>query len=233
MIGWKVIKVSCFVFAFHFGQLSFAQTEGYEAQRNMNFLMSGGMWRSYDLRFKGIEGNPLLFNDFKPGTITLNGGQQYRLDSINLDIYSNELLVKRNGTDIVVMKTKVQEFRLVAILDSLHFIKLKDKSGHESFYQLVYSDQYSLLRRPIKSISEQTNSGAYSNGRTYSRFIESEKFFLTGEDIILELRNKKELLSHFPKYKSELNLFIKKNSIGFKRQDQLVLLAKYISSLAR
>jgi hypothetical protein len=212
--------------------ITFAQPEGIDSQRNLREMQTGGMWRSYDNRFKGIEGSPLLFSKYVPGNIVFVSGKSFLIDSINIDLYTDELLVKRGNTEFVVDKGLVKGFKVTDKQDSIHFVKMSEGEGDKYFILLMVAGEMNLYERKIKAISEPTNSGAYSSGRTYSKFIDSEKYYLkTKRGGLVELKNRKTLYTLFPGNESEIDRFIKENHLSFKALSNLKRLTLFLSTL--
>ena len=226
----KILLSLLFVLIFANG---YSQVEGQDAQGNVTDMASGSMFRSFDNRFRGIEGFPTLYRSYSPGQITLITGKKVSYDSINLDIYSSDLLVKRNNAESVFNRALTKEFTMESEDEgTMTFIKLKGIEGDESYFRLLASGRVKLLKHSYKTIAGPTNSGAYSTGRTHSIFVEKSKVYVqkdSGE--MFELKNKKILLAQFPEKEDEIAQFIKDNKVNLKDEFEAVQLIEFINKI--
>jgi len=176
------------------------QAQDADAQSNLQNLASGNsMFRSFDNRYKGIVGSPTLLEQYVPGRINFLSGQVVDYPKMNYDIVMGELLVIRNGAEMVVNKGSVVSFTL----DSIEFRKQRLLTGEE-FVQVLVSGKSQLLMKTEKVVKAPTNTGAYSPGQTYSELDVEKKYFWQAPDgSVFEIKNKKTLLSDV------------KNSTGF------------------
>ena len=209
-----------------------AQVVGQDAQGNVNDLAGGSMFRSFDNRFKGIEGYPTLVKAYCPGQIIMKSGKKVKYDSVNLDIYSNDLLVKRNNDISVFNRSLVKEFSIETDETTLTFVKLKNLEGKETFYGVLAGGKVKLLKHSYKTIAGPTNSGAYSSGRTYSIFEEKSKIYVQKESgELFELKNKKNLLSQFTDKEEEISKFMKNNRINLNNESESGKLIEFINTI--
>jgi hypothetical protein len=159
-------------------------------------------------------------------------GKKVNYDSVNIDIYSNDVLVKRSNAVSVFNRALVKEFSMEGKVRTLSFIKLKNAAGEDVFYQHLAGGKVKLLKHSYKTIAGPTNSGAYSSGRTHSIFEEKSKDYIqkeTGE--LFELKNKKNLLSHFPGKEEAISQFMKSNQINLSNENETADLVEFINTL--
>ena len=211
----------------------YSQVEGQDAQGNVTDMASGSMFRSFDNRFRGIEGFPTLYKSYCPGQITMITGKKVSYDSVNLDIYSNDLLVKRNNAESVFNRGLAKEFTMESEDEgTITFIKLKGIDGSESFFRMLASGRVKLLKHSYKTIAGPTNSGAYSTGRTHSIFVEKSKVYVQKDnDEMFELKNKKILLAQFPEKENEISTFIKDQKVNLKDEFEAVQLIEFMNTI--
>jgi phosphorylcholine metabolism protein LicD len=198
----------------------------------MNAIQGGSLFRPFDNRFKGVEGYPTLVKAYLPGQITMTTGRKVNYDSVNLDIYNNDVLVKWNNIESVFDRGLVKEFSMDAEAATMIFIKLKNVEGKDSFYQLLAGGKVKLLKRSYKIIAGPTDSGPYSNGRTYSIFEEKSKIYVQkGNDEMFELKNKKSLFIQFPEKEDEISKFVKENQLNLKLENDAIRLVEFVNSI--
>jgi hypothetical protein len=218
------------------GFAGFAQApqpmDGRDSNVNMRDMSSGGMFRSFDNRFKGIQGYPTLFELYHPGQIIMVSGMKVDSDSVNLDVYNNDLLVKRNRIETIVNKTMVAGFSIETPQAIRYFTKLRDNDGTNSFYEVLAKGKINLFKRTVKTIKGPTKVDAYSNGNLYSEFEEKAKLFIQKTDgSLVEIKNKKNLIETFPDQEAFITKFIKENKTNIRKESDCVDLIKFVNTL--
>ncbi|HEU5292123.1 MAG TPA: hypothetical protein VFU05_15840 [Cyclobacteriaceae bacterium] len=205
-----------------------------EMQVNANDLMSGSnMVRSFDNRNKDVRGFPTLLKSYYPGQVLLSTGVSVNQDSINLDVYHNDLLVKK-GKDVIMVVTKamVNGFTMKHPDQEMNFTKLRDPMGNDLFFEVLVKGKLSLYKRTSKTISGPGVDDGYGTGRQYSIYVQSTKIFIQKEkEEMVELKNKKVILSQFPDKEELINTFMKENKLGVKDDDELKKVVEYINTL--
>jgi hypothetical protein len=208
-----------------------AQTEGSDGLTNNSDLSGGGMFRSYDNRAKGIQGHPLMFDQFVPGRIFMSTGKVIDQPLVNVDIHTGELIVKREGREVQVMKGMVKKFSLLNVEDSVHLVKIP-VIGNGQYYEPIISGKASLYKRTVKKIREANNTGAYSSGTTYSEF-EPETFYYwrKGDELPVAIDSKKTFIPEInAAFGVDLSEFIKKAKVNLKKTEDLHKVFNYLNS---
>jgi hypothetical protein len=206
-----------------------AQAQDAFAQSNLQNLASGSsMFRSFDNRYKGVLGFPTLLEQYAPGRITFVSGKVVDHPQVNYDVVSDELLVMRNGAEMVIDKQSVVSF----ILNSIEFKKVRLLSG-ETFAQTLISGKSQLFRKPEKVVKEPTNTGAYSSGNKYSELEAVDKYFWQAPDgSVFEIKSKKTLLSDIKNSSGvDLQQYVKDNKLNIKNPSHLEFIIKYLNGL--
>lgn len=211
---------------------TYAQLQGADSQANINSLSGGeGMFRSFDNRFKGVEGSPLLFEKYLSGKILLASGSSVGQKKINYDAYTQELIIEKESKEFLIDSRLVKEFHLYKDGDTLFFEKFTNEKGKVVFYQNLGNGKINLYKLYSKTVQQPTNSGAYSSGKTYSQFEPSNTFyFQTSSGASQVIKNKKSVVALFPSQKENIETFIKDNTINFKEEADLIKLFSYINS---
>lgn len=190
------------------------------------------MFRSFDNRFKGMDGSPLLFAKYLPGIITMTGGKTVKHDQVNFDAYANELLVMRNGVETVVAKSMITGFLLMHNFDSLNFVIVRDGEG-KVFMREVVIAEIGLFEKSYKSVKQPNNTGAYSSGNTYGEFIDEKDYYWKAmdNDVAHLIKNKKMFLADFSEIEKELSAYLKENKVSFKKEEDLIALIAYTNRM--
>jgi hypothetical protein len=231
---YRMIERSVFVCVFSvvLAGSAGAQIQGADALSNIDDLASGSsMFRSFDNRFKGVVGTPTYLETYKRGLIQATSGKWFTNDSVNYDAYNDDLLVKRLGAEAIVSKGMVKQFVLLD-KDSIRFVRKELPDGKITFVRVIVDDHVRLLAREIKLVSEPTNSGAYSSGRSHREFESKTIFLVETESGLAEIRTKKDLSTAFQSRQSEADAFIKKHKINIKKEQDMRDLVQYINKLS-
>jgi hypothetical protein len=217
---------------------SVAQTDNAQfRQSNLSSMMSGArMFQTFDNRFKGVKGSVTLFENYMPGRIILTDGQVVYHHQVNYDAYNSDLLVMKEGQEMVVSIKLVKHFILQPIdgTDTLYFTRLTTDENKLGYYQVLANHKNATLyKKHYKTLQEPTYTGAYSTGQTNSELIDNKKYvaWSTGKQLT-EFKTKKQLLQYLPEYKSDLEKFIKQEKIDFKIEADLIKLFGEIDRLA-
>lgn len=209
-----------------------AQVDAADAQFNLNAMSSGSsMFRSYDNRFKGIEGNPFIFEEYQSGRILMKTGKIYFQDKINYDAYKNDIIVIHKGNELFLNKGIIKGFELFVGADTLTFRKIVQGGNNDFFVQVLVDAPISLLKKTEKTIVAPTNTGAYSTGKLNSEFETKQKYYwLLKEGSLKEIKNKRDFLSQFSASDKELEVFMKKNKLDLKTEGDLLQIFSYLNS---
>jgi hypothetical protein len=197
---------------------------------NLKALSTGNsMVQTFDNRYRGVKGGITLLENFVPGKIRMTMGKWVNHDQVNYDAYNDELLVLRDGKEMVVTMQMVNHFVLDTQTDTLHFQRLPGSDGKAGFFQKVTNTEKVVLYKKIsKTLLEPNFKGAYSAGRDYAEFVQAAKYFVWQKgNPPREFKNKKSFLKYFPDNKP-LAQFIKTEKIDFKNEADLKRIFNYL-----
>jgi hypothetical protein len=213
--------------------LSFAQDTGSDAFFNLESLSSANaMFRSFDNRFKGVEGYPTLFEQYLPGKIYMRSGQVVTLAEVNFDLMTDELLVKHKGREMVVNKMLVKKFTMLQGSDSLRFVRIPIRPLGKFSEELI-KGPFNLYKLTTKYLQEPQNKGEpYSVGKTNSEILPEVSYYWQKQDgELMEIKNKKTFLNELQQAsKVDYSNLLKKNKIDIKEDASLILLFIQINS---
>lgn len=209
----------------------YSQVDQMPIQGN-DLMSSSNMVRAYDNRYKEIKGYPTLLEKYHPGQVQLTSGVTVKQDSINLDAYHNDLLVKKGKTIMIVHKGMVVGFSMKSPTAEMNFAKIRDPQGNDIFFEVLVKGKASLYKRTTKSISAPGVDDGYATGRRYSIFLQSTKIFIQKEtEELVELKSKKDLLAQFPDKEESISKFIKDSKLSVKDEADLAKVIEYINTL--
>jgi hypothetical protein len=219
--SWLLIFVS---------SMSFGQMVGSDSQLNMTSMTNGEMFRTFDHRFKGIEGFPTIFETHLPGVIYIKNGQTLFYQKVNYDIIANEVVVTKDGKEMAVKNYLVTKFSLILDEDSINYKKVVLPTGTRFVEELVRGD-VKLYKAIVKKVEGPTNSGAYSLGSRNSRVIEEiDYYWQHGDKPINVIMNKTKLLNELQEATGQdYKQFMKENKLTIKQDNHLKKLFNHVN----
>lgn len=159
-------------------------------------------------------------DDWIMGSIYYDGNF-YNNVALQYDISKDELLTEHyyGGSMLNLVKNKITSF----MLGDNKFVHLQD-SLHNGFYQLLYDGKTKVYARHTKALQE-----TLSSSEIHRAFEEKTKYFLYKKRSYYHVKSKGSVLNVFGDKKKELNQFISKNKIKFKksREQSIIKLAQF------
>ena len=191
------------------------------------------MFRSFDNRSKGTKGSFRVFEEYLPGAITMNNGQEFEFNRMNYDGYFDAIVVIRKKEEQVVTTMMVKAFYVVDVIDTLYFERLLRDDNRMGYYQrLTEGSNVKLYKKLFTTIQHATYTGAYSTGSTESELVPSFAYYVQDAKMRpKEFKTKKALLEMFPAEKDKLQQYMKENKTDFKRENEVNALINYLDSI--
>lgn len=212
---------------------AYAQTNNADATANIQSIEGGGMFRSFDNRSKGTKGSLKVFEEYLPGGIVMNNGQEFEFNRMNYDGYYDAIVVIRKKEEQVVTTMMVKAFYIVDVTDTLHFDRLLRDDNRMGYYQrLTDGNNIKLYKKLFTTYQPATYTGAYSTGSTEGQLVPNFSYYVQdGKMRPREFKTKKALLELFPEEKEKLQQYMKGNKTDFKKEDQVIALISYLDSI--
>jgi hypothetical protein len=226
-----ILLIACYVFTC--GSNISAQSNAADNYFNLQSLSSGtSMFRSFDNRYKGMKGTPMLLENYVPGRIVMSSGMKVKHDKVNFDSYNNELMVIQNGIESVVSMALVSHFILEPNSnDTVFFEKAQDLDRKTRFFQRLYAGKnLSFVKKHFKELIEPNNTGAYSAGRAYAELVPEQTYFLKIGKELKPFKNKKTFLQQLPADRDSAEQFIKTQKVDFKNEQSVMRLVEFLDS---
>lgn len=179
-------------------------------------------------------GSPYFISDsFNPGSVVYD---DILFDSVYL-MYEDmrELLVARNNNNYLLqlVNPRVSSF----IISGHSFLRLTADSLHPGipktgYYEILYPGRSQLLKKTFKTIKEEPSV----DENTVIRYIEErDDYYIRIRGSYQRVKSKTELLTLLHDHQKEIQKFIKKNKLNFRksRENLLIITAEYYDQIAK
>jgi hypothetical protein len=172
------------------------------------------------------QGDPFFQSKrFDTGSLVYNN-ILYKKVPLLYDIVKGELLINDPGNTYIIRlhNERIDWFNLWGQT----FVQVKKDSSNGTiqtgFYNILYNGNTSLYKRPSKLLKE-----SYVNSMGLHKYVvEIDAYFVKKGNLFYEVKNKKALLALMGDRKKEVEQFIKKNRLSY-RKDQENALVKIVA----
>lgn len=181
-------------------------------------LYNGKEYKEYQYSFE--LGQPFFFHsDWSKGTVMYDGGF-YKDVSILYNIVTDQLIIQNhhNFSKIQLIKDKVASFSLLGHSfiniprDSLLSTNLKP-----GYYDILSTGNITLLARRTKNIQETVRQTV--EHKIYGK----DHFYVKKNNNYVPIQTKKSFLELFPDKKKEIQQYIRKNKLRFRKDQENVM----------
>ena len=195
---------------------------------------NGGSFHSY---YDGIEGNPFFIESFRPTTIKLVSGLEFKNVTARLDLYKQMIQVKLNGDTVkMILPGSIAEVIFYDSVQSMPCVyKFQtgypeiDNLNRNNFYLVLSDGTVTLLRSSIKKINKIKNE---MSGEVSSQFDIYEDHYLYVKYEMKRVKKDKEyILNLLSDKRKELETYITAQKINFKSIDSIKKLIDHYNSL--
>lgn len=215
---------------------------GFDAQSNLNAIAgaagNGAVVRSFDNRYEGLKGSPLLIEQWIPGEVELNNGNRIINVAIKYDVMGHQLYLKTPKNDSVRLnESHVKQFVLNGNDAKQTFMRGADLNADASLktnlMRVIYQGKYSLVQVPKKTFQKANYQGAYNAGIRYDEILDESAYYLlrpdgTSEKIKL---NRKSVVGALGSVANRVEEYAKTNRVDFKTEADLTKLLTFASTL--
>ena len=230
IVAFFVLSFYCqFLSSKIFGQALFQDSNSYDLpQKNAidlyyksfgqnAHLYNGSEYVTYDVH---IKGNPYFLPDMQSGALYYDGMGYENLPMI-YDILHDELIINRYTQNfrIRLVNEKTSYFSL----GNHFFIRISQDSTDNpvvltGYYERLYNGNITVLAKRRKRIEETVLAEGVS-----SQFIEDDLFYIRKDAIYYTVRNKRTVLDIFKERKKDIQKFLRKNKIKFKKNPEYAI----------
>ena len=163
------------------------------AERSSTGSTTAAGFQPFDIRDKGIKGSRYLFSDWTKGILYFENGDVYDQYLINLDAYSQSIVVV-DGDRLVDLPTHFVKYFSLSPEGSVsekifNKVKLEDQ---QVFAELLLDGDYQLLKIGSTKIRKANFNPALNAGEINDRFISTYKYYLSYNDQVRLIQQKKK-----------------------------------------
>lgn len=184
-----------------------------------------------------VAGNPYLNRNFQNGMLIDKNGLKSPVISLRYNIYSGNIEYRAPDNKVYTLKREGSKIKTYVIHDTtfiyspFHRTKNKIVSGY--FQVLVPGKATGLIKYTVDLLEAQpARPYKLAKPEHFSRII-NNFYVKTGNNAAIPVPRNKDFLQLFPKQKSRLSQYIKKEKIHIRKQVDFVKLINYYNSLAR
>jgi hypothetical protein len=230
MISKRIAALFLIAFSFHFAASAQMNVEDsssyrtalthtlavyYQQARDQSPLYNGRLYADFPFSF--VSGSAFFqSNNYSDGSV-LYDGILYEHVPLLYDDMRQELITRDEGYWLQLVNERISRF---TIFDH-DFIRMVTDSASKSpvrtgMYEILYDGKSEVLKKEIKTIKEDLSS---VDGILRSVLESSEYFIKTGNGYV-RVRSKAELVDIFKTHKKEIQRFLKKNKLKYRRDKE-------------
>lgn len=169
----------------------FAQRSAIDNQQVVNaagsaYSPSGNVMRTYDNRFRGIEGSPYLMNDWKDAIVISEDGSMFRDLQVRYNIETDDVvLASHDGGPLLLPREKIAEFVLQDGHEFFRFVAITNPVVPEEramFCQLLEDGPVQVYVRRRKYFVPGSNTLAFGHQDHGQYKFHKDRFYLRNRD---------------------------------------------------
>ncbi|MFN7119682.1 MAG: hypothetical protein ACK4TA_23000 [Saprospiraceae bacterium] len=192
--------------------------------------------KGFDLRYEGVRGTPLLFDDWQTAKIQLADRDTFGATAkINVDLEQNLLILQLPGEKVgQVSPYKLKAFKIedAASRQTQLWTVLREKevegttNSQEKFYELLHQGKFTLLKSVKKTFKRANYKEAYSIGARYDEYIKGVDYWLReGDKPFQEIKLKRKSLDEvLSRYASRMERIIKNQKLNVSEEKDVIKL---------
>lgn len=181
-----------------------------------------------------VEGNPLLFNEWKNGDVTLKNNEKYRVEKINLDASRDKFIYYKNDT----MFEFFDNIKEIRIYNENHsgdpnsdMVFRNDIIPTSNFVQVLARGKITVFQDyEKKPEGENYSNGIVNNTRKYVLHI--NKNALVNNKVIPIQFNTSTLEELTADKKSQVDVYLKENKLKPKKENDFLRAVIYYNSIS-
>lgn len=192
--------------------------------------------KGFDLRYEGVKGTPLLFEDWQPAKLQLANRDTFSASvKINVDLEQNVLLLQwKNGKVGQISLFKLKAFQ-IEDKDGTHTWQLiteKEVEGTSNsqlkVYEILYAGKFTLLKSIKKSFKKANFKEAYSIGNRFDEYAQEIDYWLReGKKPYQEIKLKRKAIEEaLPHQTIQIERVLKTQKLNLGDEKEVVLLLK-------
>ena len=230
-------KILLFLSVYFLCNISFSQSALVEQE---NLKKVGENWFSgsvitFDNRYKGTLGSPLLLKDWSKGSITLKSDTTIVDVSLRYNVLEGKIYRQTKGEKAnLILNSRVKSFTLSE--KNFIVINLTSTNGDalQGYAESLSTGILNLLAIPTCRIRPSDSNNAYGTGRQYDEYIHNEQLYInaSGTSIALKVKaSKKFFLELMQDKEAEIKKYFKYQKPYLKERTELIRLVNFYNQL--
>ncbi len=233
----KLIFTLC---SFSFILFGFSQTSGVLPIRlptsSPNLLAEPFQGQHFKVKADNdIEGNPLLFNDWKSGDVILKNNEKYRVEKMNLDASRSRFIYYKNDT-MYEFFDNIKEIRIYNESDlddpgSVMVFRSDINPISANFVQVLAKGKITVFQEYNKKPEgENYSNGIVNNTRKY--VLHTNLNALVNEKVIPIKFNSSTLKELTSDKRNQVDAYLKENKLKPKKESDFLKAVTYYNSIS-
>lgn len=181
----------------------------------------------------GVEGSPLLFDDWKAADVTLHNGERYHVAKVNFDVTDQKFIYEKNDT----VYEFIDNLKEVRIYSEEHAASNTDlifnpaiNPVQQGFIQVLTSGKIVIVREyEKKPKGENYSNGMVNNTRKY--VLKTSQSAIIDNKIIPVKYNRAALEELTAQKRKEIDAYVKGNKLNTKKENDFLSAIKYYNSI--
>jgi hypothetical protein len=190
---------------------------------------------TYNIKSGELIGTPLLSEDFMKGTIYFHTDRKVSDLMINYNIFTGELLYKKEGNTYEVNTSDVLYFTVNEPEENkiqMYQQEFIPQASRREFIQVLYEGNTMLYKRRVKEFQESDYKNPYSDARRYDEYRDRTIYMVKLNRELKELKpRKKAVLELLNDQADQVGIFLKEEEINLNKEDDLIKLFDYYNKL--
>lgn len=179
-----------------------------------------------NLSYDEIQGSPYLDKSFYKAKVA----EGYEEIPVRYNSYKDEIEFQKDGKTLVLPKeNKFSKIELKSPKQTFVLLNIED-NANGYFIELI-NGKNSLYKK-IKTIFKDTvpASSSYASDKPAQFKTQDPVYYIkTENELLIKLKNQKEVLEQFPDKKDVINAFFNTNKIKFDKDEDLIKLVNFLN----
>ncbi len=233
-----MIRIFAFPMIFVFAAPVFAQQNDGTGQSNSHIYGDGFNARAREIPFTPgeTEGSYYLYQNWSPGMITMDDGEEVRDVFLKYDFQKRVLEIK---TDTAYYSLNAHDTERFTIYDDedqqfRQFVAAQDYQVDGTplvgVLELLHEGTIGLVAKVSPKLIEANYSGALSGGSKSDKIVKEKEYFLVKNHQLIALpTKKKEAIAVLQPFDSAIEQFMKKTRLKPKREEDLISIVQHLN----
>ena len=186
-------------------------------------------------RYKGIQGEPMLFKDWQKGVIIDNKDSVYTNISLNYNGFEEEFEVLKAGSTFIALNNKYYKRIEIesdqAMNGKLIFEKSDDPKFKGKFLQVIHKSDKVQLYKYFEARKGENVVQDVGKTRTFENFKKVSTYYIQKDGRLRVFRTKKKALIEELGQKKALESYIKKQKLKLSNDKDLQKLLAHCETL--